>query len=225
MHLELPYHRAVQLGLFLVEFKGLAEILQAFEGGHSLQLAVIYLQEGAWDPGWWGEWAQPEGDHSCHQGAEGPPVPRSGFKASAWSVAPESAPPAAGGAVLVPKKAWLVEVWPRVLGRQEGNYPLSCLPPSPLVVPRGIRVRFAGLCQQILFQVSAVSPLEASKPSGYGSLCACTARTWHLLWPRTACSTSPLHARIRPGREGHSGLQGEGTVAFLCPGSCCPLPP
>ena len=35
-HLELPYHRAVQPGPFLVEFEGLAEVLQALEGWHSL---------------------------------------------------------------------------------------------------------------------------------------------------------------------------------------------
>lgn len=42
-HLELPYHRAVGRGLFLVEFEGLAEVLQALEGWHSLQLTVIHL--------------------------------------------------------------------------------------------------------------------------------------------------------------------------------------
>lgn len=44
MYLELPYHRAVQLGLFLVESEGLAEVLQAFKGGHGFQLTVIHLQ-------------------------------------------------------------------------------------------------------------------------------------------------------------------------------------
>lgn len=69
-HLELPYHRAIQLGLFLVEFKGLAEILQAFKGGHSLQLTIIHLQEGVWGPGQRGAqaWAQPEGGASLTSG-------------------------------------------------------------------------------------------------------------------------------------------------------------
>lgn len=43
-HLELPYHGAVQLGLLLVELEGLAEVLQALEGWHGLQLTVVHLQ-------------------------------------------------------------------------------------------------------------------------------------------------------------------------------------
>lgn len=62
-HLELPYHRAVQLGPFLVESEGLAEVLQALEGWHGLQLAVVYLWEGVWGPAG-GELARAWGDHS-----------------------------------------------------------------------------------------------------------------------------------------------------------------
>lgn len=50
-HLELPYHRAVRLGLLLVELKGLAEVLQALEGWHRLQLAVVQLQGRKTKPG------------------------------------------------------------------------------------------------------------------------------------------------------------------------------
>lgn len=74
-HLELPYHRAVQLGLFLVEFEGLAEVLQALEGRHSLQFTVIYLHKGGWDLGWWG--CRPGLDQSgtiLGQGTDGPPA-------------------------------------------------------------------------------------------------------------------------------------------------------
>lgn len=81
-HLELPYHRAVQPGPFLVEFEGLAEVLQALEGWHSLQLTVIHLWEGTEDPAGggsrpgpgqrgpflgWGGWRDPWGQHSCCQ--------------------------------------------------------------------------------------------------------------------------------------------------------------
>ena len=58
-HLELPYHRAVQPGPFLVEFEGLAEVLQALEGWHSLQLTVIHLWEGTEDPAGGGSWPGP----------------------------------------------------------------------------------------------------------------------------------------------------------------------
>lgn len=42
-HLEFSYHGTVHLGLLLVEFEGLAKVLQALEGQNSLQLTVIYL--------------------------------------------------------------------------------------------------------------------------------------------------------------------------------------
>lgn len=49
--LKFSHNRAVFLGLLLVEFEGLAEILQALEARHCLQLTVIHLQAGcAW--GW-----------------------------------------------------------------------------------------------------------------------------------------------------------------------------
>lgn len=75
-HLELPYHRAVQLGPFLVESEGLAEVLQALEGRHGLQLTVVYLWEGVWDPAGEGSWPGLEGTIPRIKGVEGPPRSR-----------------------------------------------------------------------------------------------------------------------------------------------------
>lgn len=120
------------------------------------------------------------------------------------SICPLSGPRAA----LVPEWVRLVEVWPGVGGNEEHPSP-----PTPWFPEESGPGLLAAQQQQVLFHLGSLPP-GASRPPGCAGLCPCTSGTCRPLWPRTVCSTSPRHTRLRPEEEGR--------LAFLCPGSCSP---
>lgn len=149
-HLELPYHRAVQLGLFLVEFEGLAEVLQALEGRHSLQFTVIYLHKG---------WTWAGGDAGLGLTRVGPFWVRALMDHQLLGlprcVCPVSGPRSSTAGCRhrqpVHPRVQLVQVWPRVLRRPQGNSPTWCC-----------RARFAGLSQPTFFHLPQQAPPSGS---------------------------------------------------------------